>query len=112
MGALHNGEANVDGVAVEDAGKGGGDDALHTAGLDGQRGVLTAGAAAKVRTSHDDVAGLDGGSEVLIDVLHAVGGQGRGRGVVQVPGGDDDVSVHVGTVFVNLHWFVDPFFTN
>ena len=35
LGTLHDGQTDVDGIAVEDAGKGGGNDALHAARLDG-----------------------------------------------------------------------------
>src|SRR5699024_1773114 len=46
--ALEDGQADVDAVAVEDAGKALGDDHRDAAGLDAQRRVLPAGAAAEV----------------------------------------------------------------
>ena len=56
FGALHDGQADVDAVAVEDAGKALGDDHRDAGGLDGQRGVLTGGAAAEVPAADHDVA--------------------------------------------------------
>ena len=38
---LHDGETDIDGVAVENTGKGGGNDAFDAAGLDSQRCVLS-----------------------------------------------------------------------
>ena len=39
--ALHDGKTDIDGVAVENTGKGGGNDAFDAAGLDSQRCVLS-----------------------------------------------------------------------
>ena len=39
--------------------------------------------------------------KVLVDVLHAVGGQLLVALGVQVTGGDDDVRIHVISVFMN-----------
>ncbi len=47
-GTLQNGQTDVDGVAVENPGKAGGDDAGDAGGLDGQGRVLPGGAAAEV----------------------------------------------------------------
>ena len=73
--ALQDRQADVDGVAVEDPGKGGGDDAGDAARLDGERRVLPGRAAAEVLVGHHDVARLHLVDEVRVDVLHAVGGQ-------------------------------------
>src|SRR5699024_2064734 len=92
---------DVDGVAVENPGEAGRDDAGRAAGLDGHGGVLPGGAAAEVPAADDDVAGLDRGGVACVNVLHAVLGQLLGRGGVQVPGGDDDVGIHIVAVFKN-----------
>src|SRR5699024_477711 len=104
--ALQDGQADVDAVAVEDAGKALGDDHRDAAGLDAQGGVLPAGAAAKVPAAHHHVPGLHPCDKVLVDVLHAVGGQLFGVLGVQVAGGDDDVGIDVVRVFENVSFRV------
>ena len=99
--ALHDGQTDVDAVAVEDAGKALGDHDRDAGGLDAQRCVLTGGAAAEVPAAHHDVAVLDVVDEVLVNVLHAVAGQLSGILRVQVAGRDDDVGIHVIRVFEN-----------
>ena len=47
---FQDGQADVDGVAVKNPGKGGGDDAGNAAGLDGDGRMLAGGAAAEIRT--------------------------------------------------------------
>ena len=101
LGAFHDGQADVDAVAVEDAREALGDDDRDSGGLDGQRCVLTGGAAAEVPAAHHDVAVLDVVDEVLVNVLHAVAGQLSGILRVQVAGRDDDVGIHVIRVFEN-----------
>ncbi len=78
--ALHDGQADVDAVAVEDAGKALGDDDGNTRRLDGQRGMLAGGAAAEVPAADHDVAVFHVVDELFVDVLHAVGGQLLGIG--------------------------------
>ena len=65
--------------------------------------MLTAGAAAEVRAGYNDVTLLHCGGKLRVNVLHAVGGQGSRRGIVHVTGGNDDIGVHIGTVFIYFH---------
>ena len=111
--ALHDGQADVDAVAVENAGKALGDDHRDACRLDGQRGVLAGGAAAEVPAADHDVAVFHVVDELFVDVLHAVGGQLLGIGGVQVAGWDDDVRIDVIGVFENrtvcIHGSYSPF---
>ena len=104
--ALHDGQTDVDAVAVEDAGKALGNDHRDAGGLDAQRCVLTGGAAAEVGPGHDDVAGLDGGSEIRVDVLHCVGGQLLRVCDIQLTCGDDNVGIDIIAVLENLAFCV------
>ena len=99
--AFHDGQADVDAVAVEDAGKALGNDHRDAGGLDAQGSVLTGGAAAEVPAAHHDVTVLHVLDEILVDVLHAVAGQLLGVLGVQVAGRDDDIGIHVVRVFEN-----------
>ena len=63
-------------------------------------------AARRAAEQHDDVAGLHVLDKVLVDVLHAVGGQLFGVLGVQVAGGDDDVGIDVVRVFENVSFRV------
>jgi hypothetical protein len=65
--------------------------------------VFPAGTTAEVGTGYNDISRFYGRGEVRVDILHAVGGQRGGRRIVQVSGGNNHVSVHVSTVFINLH---------
>ena len=95
LGAFHDGEADVDGVAVEDAREALRDDHADARRLDSHRGVLARAAAAEVLVRHDDVAGARAADEAGVEVLQAVPGElCRVRGV-EVAGGDDDVGVDV-----------------
>ena len=99
--AFHDGQADVDAVAVEDAGKAFGNDHRNACGLDAQGRVLTGRAAAKVPAAHHDITGLHPVHKVLVDILHAVAGKFLGILRVQVAGRDDDVGIHVIRVFEN-----------
>lgn len=111
---FQDGKADIDGVAVENAGEAGGDDTGNAGRLDGDGGVFPGGAAAEVLLGHNDVAGLHFGDKVFVDVLHAVGRQlfvGRG---VEIPGGDNYVGIHIVAVFMdkalNLHIDAPPLY--
>ena len=99
--ALHDGQADVDAVAVEDAGKAFGNDHRNAGSLDAQGCVLAGGAAAKVPAAHHDIAGLHPVHKVLVDILHAVAGKLLGVLRVQVACRDDDIGIHVIRVFEN-----------
>lgn len=52
---LNDGQPDIDGIAVEDSGKGLGDDAADACRLDGDGGMLSGGAAAEVFLRYDNV---------------------------------------------------------
>ena len=99
--AFHDGQADVDAVAVEDTGKAFGNDHRDAGGLDAQGCVLTGGAAAKVPAAHHDITRLHPVHKVLVDILHAVAGKLLGVLRVQVACRDDDIGIHVIRVFEN-----------
>ena len=98
---FQNGQADVDGIPIEDSGEALGDDAAGTAGLDDQRGVLPGRAAAEVPARHHHISGLYLTDILRVDILHAVLGKLLGIGGIQVPGGDDHIRIHIVRVFVN-----------
>ena len=65
--------------------------------------MLPGRTAAEVGTAHDDVARLHGLGKVRVDILHTVGGQGFGIGIVQMAGRNDHVGIHVVAIFKDLH---------
>ena len=69
-------------------------------------GVFPGGAAAEVDPGHHHISGLHFVNEVLVDVLHAVGGQLLVVRGVQIAGGDDHVGVHVVPVFMDGSLYV------
>ena len=71
-GAFQNGQADVDGVAVEDTGKALGNHAVNAGGLDGNGGMLAGRTAAEVFIRNNDIAGLYVFDEILVNILHAV----------------------------------------
>ena len=98
LGALEDGQAHVDRVAVEDAREALGDHAGDAGGLDGHGGVLAAGAAAEVLVGDHDVAGLHAAHERGVKILEAVLGElGRVRRV-EVARRNDHVGVDVAPV--------------
>ena len=65
--AFQNRQADVDGVAIENPGKGGGDDAGDAAGFDGDGSVFPGRAAAEILVRDHDVAGADFMDKILVD---------------------------------------------
>ena len=108
FGAFEDREPDVDGIAVEDAREGVGDDEGDAARLDGDGRVLARRAAAEVVFGDDDVALLHLVHEVLVDVLHAVEGELFGGRGVEIARGDDDVGIDVAAEFMHgaLHFHV------
>lgn len=101
FGTLQDGKTDVDRVAVENSGEGAGDDAADAALLDGDRGVLAAGAAPEVPVGHHDVALLHLLDEVLVEILHAVLGKFLVIRSIEISGGDDDIGVDIVPVSEN-----------
>src|SRR5262249_39095760 len=73
---LDGGEADVDGVAEEDAGERAGQHRLDAEGLEHAGGVLAGRPAAEVPAADHEVARLDPPGEVGVEVFQAVRGQG------------------------------------
>ena len=96
---FQNREADVDGVAIEDPGKGTGDDAADAGGFQGQRGMLSGGAAAEVAAGYHNVTRLKTVYKGRVDVYHGVAGQFLRIEGVQISGRNDDVGIYVVTVF-------------
>ena len=99
-GTLQNGKADVNGVAVENAGETGGNHAGDAGRLDRDRRVFAGGAAAKVYPGDHDVARMNLVHKLLVNILHTVGGQFFRVLGSQIAGGDDDVRIDVVSVFV------------
>ena len=102
FGAFQNREADVDGVAVENAREARRNDAGDAARADGNRRMFAGGTAAEVRAADDDVPRLHLLRKGCVNVLHAVLRKLIGRGGVQVARGDNHIRIHVVAVFVNL----------
>ena len=102
LGALEEGEADVDRVAEEDAGEALGDDAGDARSLDGDGGMLPRRAAAKVGVGDDDVALFDLLGKFAIYPLHAVLCQLPGLGEGEIDAGDDDIGINVGAEFMDF----------
>ena len=69
-------------------------------GFDRDGRVLAARAAPEVLLGHEDVAELDLGDELGVEIFHAVLGELLGHTRVEVAGGDDDVGVDIAAVLV------------
>ena len=102
LGALHNGQTDVDAVAVEDPCEAGGDHHGNAAGLDGNGRMLPGGAAAKVPVRHHNVSGLNSSGKLRIDVLHAVGRQRLMVRLIEVTGRDNHIRIHVGAILMYI----------
>ena len=75
--ALHNGQTNVDSIAIKNASKALGDNARHPRSLNSNRSMLARRATTKVLLSHNDVTGLNGGGKRGINILHSMRRQVR-----------------------------------
>ena len=62
--------------------------------------MLAGRATAEVSGGNDDVTGLDPADEVRVNILHAVSGEFRRCGDVEVAGGDNGIGINVSAVFV------------
>ena len=93
-------QADVDGVAVKNAGKGGSDNTGNTRRLDGNRRVLPGGTAAKILLGDHNVAGAYLIYKSLVNILHAVGSKLPVRGCIQVSRRDNNVRIDVIAVFM------------
>ena len=92
---LNDGQPDIDGIAVEDSGKGLGDDAADACRLDGDGGMLSGGAAAEVFLRYDNVTFFHIFDKVLVNILHAVSRQFCWVGRIQVSCGNDNICIHV-----------------
>jgi 3-isopropylmalate/(R)-2-methylmalate dehydratase small subunit len=95
---LHDRQAGVDGVAVEDAREALRDHHRDARGLERDGRMLAARSAAEVLLGHQDVTRANALDEAGVEILQRVSGQLGGIGRVQVAGRDDDVGVDVAAV--------------
>lgn len=73
--AFEDRKPDIDRVAVENSGKGSSDDATDPTFLDGNGSVLTTASTTEILVSNHDIALFHLLYEILVDILHAVGGQ-------------------------------------
>ena len=92
-------QANVQGIAIENAGKIGRDNAGHAAPLDSQRCVLSRGAAAKVMPAHHNFAPRRLGRKIGINILHTMFGQLRRVRGGKITGRDDHIRIYIIAIF-------------
>src|SRR5699024_6897469 len=70
-----DGKPDIDRIPVKDSRKGFRDDTAYPCRLDGDGGMFPGGAAAEVLLCHDDIPFVYLMDELLINVLHAMGGK-------------------------------------
>ena len=73
-----------------------------TAGLQGQRRMLTGRSAPKIETGYHDLIFLDPLMVVRIEILHAVLGHVFVTAVVQIASGDDDIRIDIVLILDNV----------
>src|SRR5690606_13854442 len=95
VGDLEQRQADVDGVAEEDARERPSKHDRDARGGDGEGRLLAAGAAAEVLAGHQHVALPQAGDELRVVVLQQVDSQLRGVERLRVLAGDDAVGVYV-----------------
>ena len=126
---LNNGKSDIDGIAVENSGKGGGNDTAYPSRLDSDGSMFSGRTTSKVFLCHDDVAFFHLMDKLLVNILHAVGCQFCGVRGIQISCRDDTLSPNLKTCpfaaficfssFINLtqrvrksfrlrHWLLPP----
>jgi hypothetical protein len=100
--ADNSGKADIDGVPVEDPGKGRSQDGTDPQSLEDGRGLLAGGPAAEVAVRDDIIAGLYVRREVRIQRFECVSFHFIHSRIEKVLGSDDLIGVHI---FVKTEYF-------
>jgi hypothetical protein len=93
--AFKDGEPDIDCVAVENPCKGPCDYAADPTLLDGDGSMLTARTTTEILVSYHDIALFHLFDEILVDILHTVGGQLLVIGGIEIPRWDDYIGIDV-----------------